>query len=223
MNPINVTVKSKKLDAGHAQWWLRLTNGSCRTFMYDTIYRPDVANITVVAELAAIWTALQQVRGYQWIEINSDNNETEAVITGFLYRQPPTGYEQTYCHFKYFLNKHDLMINPDPALRSMVSRILELNPAMRSRVRRASQLVTMGAVWRQRQGYSCWTKSHPENPYHIRRNSSGQWECNCPDSNAPTLTRNSSVQVCKHLLAAMMSYRCRSHAERVLSNLRKAA
>ena len=92
MNPINITVKSKKFDAGHAQWWLRLTNRSCKTFMCDTIYRPDTANITVMAELAAIWTALQQIRGYQWIEINSNNNETEAVLTRFLYHQPPTGY-----------------------------------------------------------------------------------------------------------------------------------
>ena len=117
------------------------------------------------------------------------------------------------------------MINPNVALYPMVSRILGLNPAMRSRVRRASQLVTMGAISRHpASGYSCWTKSHPENPYHIKR-SNGQWECNCPDSHAPTLTRNSSVQVCKHLLAAMMDFRLSEHAERVLDMvpIRKAA
>ena len=129
---------------------------------------------------------------------------------------------KVYRHFKYFIDKHDVMINPDVALRSMVLRILELNLAMRSRVRRASQLVTMGAVWRHRKsGYSCWTKSHPQNPYHIKR-SNGQWECNCPDSHAPTLTRNSSLQVCKHLLAAMMDFRLRQDAERVRQPLRTA-
>ena len=215
MKPIKITVKSKKFDAGHAQWSLKLTNGSSETLMCNTIYRPDAATITVVAELAAIWTALQQIRGYQWIEINSSNNESLAVITGFLYRQP-LGYENAYRHFKYFIDKHDLMINPDAALRPMVSRILELNPAMRSRVRRASQLVTMGAISRHpTSGYSCWSKSHPKQPYHIRRNrDSGLWECNCPDENAPIMMlgqagRMVELSVCKHLLAAMMSYRCR--------------
>ena len=227
MNPINITVKSKKLDAGHAQWWLRLTNGSCRTFMCDTIYREDVANITVMAELAAIWTALQQIRGYQWIEINSVNNETEAVFTRFLYRQPPIGYEDVYHHFKYFINKHDLMINPDVETSPMVSRILELNPAMRSRVRRASQLVTMGAISRHPiSGYRCWSKSHPEHPYHIKRNQeSGLWECNCPDENTPIMMLTQDNQMvelplCKHLLAAMMGYRLRQNARSVW---RKAA
>ena len=229
MKPIKITVKSKKFDAGHAQWSLKLTNGSSETLMCNTIYRPDAANITVVAELAAIWTALQQLRGYQWIEINSSNNETEAVLTRFLYRQPPTGYEQTYRHFKYFINKHDLMINPDPALRPMVSRILELNPAIRSRVRRASQLITMGAISRHpTSGYSCWSKSHPEHPYHIKQNQqSGLWECNCPDENAPImmLTRvgRTELPVCKHLLAAMMAYRLRLNAEAYHKTVRKAA
>lgn len=220
MKPIKITVKSKKLDSNRAQWSLSLTDSSCATYMCETIIRPRAANITVSAELAAIWTALQQIRGYQWIEINC-TNETEAVITGFLYLRPASGYKQAYRYFKYFCDKHDLMINPDRALSQMVTRVMELNPAMRSRVRRASQLVTMGAVWRHRKsGYSCWTKSHPQNPYHIKR-SNGQWECNCPDSNAPTLTRNSSMQVCKHLLAAMMSFRL--SAERVRPALRKAA
>ena len=226
MNPINITVKSKKFDANHAQWWLRLTNGPCRTFMCDTIYREDATNITVIAELAAIWTALRQIRGYQWIEINSSNNETEAVLTRFLYRQPPVGYESVYRHFKYFIDKHDLMINPDVALRPMVSRILELNPAMRSRVRRASELVTMGAISRHpTSGYRCWSKSHPKHPYDIKRNQeSGLWECNCPDENAPImmLTRvgRTELPVCKHLLAAMMAYRLRLN---VRDCLRRAA
>ena len=92
MKPIKMTVKSKKLDSNRAQWSLSLVDKECVTYMCDNIIREDATNITVVAELAAIWTALQQTRGYQWIEINSDNNETEAVITGFLYRQPPVGY-----------------------------------------------------------------------------------------------------------------------------------
>ena len=230
MNPINITVKSKKFDANHAQWSLRLIDGSCKTFMCDTIYRADAANIAVIADLAAIWTALQQIRGYQWIEINSINNETETVLTGFLYHQPPAHYENAYHHFKYFIDKHDLMINPDGALRPIVKTIMELNPAMRTRVRRASQLVTMGAISRHpTSGYSCWTKSHPEHPYHIKRNQqSGLWECNCPDENAPIMMlaqANQTVElpVCKHLLAAMMSYRCRQQNLRRVVPIRKAA
>ena len=223
MKPIKITVKSKEFDANHAQWSLSLTDSSCATIMCDTIYREDAENITVTAELAAIWTAFQQIRGYQWIKINS-SNEAASVLTGFLHHQPAVGYERSYRHFKHFIDKHDLMINPDRALHPMTMRVMELNPAMRSRVRRASQLVTMGAISRHhKSGYTCWTKSHPEHPYHIKRNESGQWECNCPDSNAPTLTRNSCVQVCKHLLAAMMSYRLGEHAERVRPLLRKAA
>jgi len=230
MKPINITVKSKKFDANHAQWSLRLTNGSCETLMCDTIYRSDAANIAVMAELAAIWTALQQIRGYQWIEINSNNNESLAVLTRFLYRQPPVGYEKAYRHFKYFIDKHDLMINSDVEVSRMVSRILELNPAMRSRVRRASQLVTMGAILRHpTSGYTCWSKSHPEHPYHIKRNEqSGLWECNCPDENAPIMIAGQAKQmvelrVCKHLLAAMMSYRCRQQNVRGVIPIRKAA
>ncbi len=194
-----------------------------------TIYRTDVANITVVAELAAIWTGLQQIRGYQWIEINSSNNETEAVLTRFLYRQPPVGYEKASRHFKCFIDRHDLMINPDVEASPMVSRILELNPAMRSRVRWASQLVTMGAISRHpTSGYTCLRKSHAKHPYHIKRNlDSGLWECNCPDENAPImmLTERQMVElpVCKHLLAAMMAYRLRQNAEVYHKTVRKAA
>ena len=230
MKPIKITVKSKKFDANHAQWSLRLIDGSCKTFMCDTIYRPDAPNITVMAELAAIWTALQQIRGYQWIEINSNNNESLAVLTRFLYRQPPTGYEDVYRHFKYFINKHDLMINSDVETSPMVSRILSLNPAMRSRVRRASQLVTMGAISRHpTSGYTCWSKSHPEHPYHIKRNGdSGLWECNCPDENAPIMMLTRAGQmvelpVCKHLLAAMMAYRLRQNVKAYHKTVRKAA
>ena len=78
MKPINITVKSKKY-AKSAQWLLRLTDGPCETLMCDTIRRPDAPNITVTAELAAIWTALQQIKGYQWIEINT-SNETATIL-----------------------------------------------------------------------------------------------------------------------------------------------
>lgn len=223
MKPIKITVKCKEFDKGSAQWSLSLTQDECATIMCDTIHRSDAQDITVTAELAAIWTGLQQIRGYQWIEVRCSNS-TGAVLTGFLFHQPElVGYESAYRHFKHFLDKHDLMINPDRALRPMTMRVMELNPAIRSRLRRASQLVTMGAVWkRYKSGYYCWTKSHPDHPYHIKRNESGQWECNCPDSNAPTLTRNSGVQVCKHLLAAMMEYRLREQGN-VRLPLRKAA
>ncbi|MGB0384734.1 MAG: hypothetical protein ACPGWR_07915, partial [Ardenticatenaceae bacterium] len=221
-----ITVKSKKYDCDHAQWSLKLTNGPCETLMCDTIRRPNANDITVVAELAAIWTGLQQIKGYQWIEINS-SNETAAVLNQFLYRTPPTGYEEAYRHFKYFINKHDYVINGHKALPPMVEQILRLNPEMRSRARRASQLVTMGAIRRHpTSGYTCWTKSHPQHPYHIRRNqNSGLWECTCPDEKAPTMTFNAhhqtvEVPVCKHLLAAMMTYRLRQTNKKVL---RKAA
>ncbi len=181
-----------------------------------------------MAELAAIWTALQQIKGYQWIEINS-SNETAVVLEQFLYRQPPTGYEKAYRHFKYFIKKHDYVINGRRALRPMVERILELNPEMRSRAKRASQLVTMGAISRHpTSGYTCWTKSHPTNPYRIRRNEqSGLWECTCPDENAPTMTikqahRTVELPICKHLLAAMMAYRLRQNV-RGATTVRKAA
>ncbi len=228
MKPINITVKSKKYDSHHGQWSLRLTDGPCETLMCDTIRRSGTPNITVVAELAAIWTALQQIKGYQWIEINS-SNETAVVLEQFLYRQPPTGYEKAYRHFKYFIKKHDYVINGRRALRPMVERILELNPEMRSRAKRASQLVTMGAISRHpTSGYTCWTKSHPTNPYRIRRNEqSGLWECTCPDENAPTMTikqahRTVELPICKHLLAAMMAYRLRQNV-RGATTVRKAA
>ena len=118
--------------------------------------------------------------------------------------------------FKYFINKHDYVINGRAALQPMVERILELNPEMRSRAKRACELVTMGAISRHpTEGYTCWTKSHPTTPYHIRRNqNNGLWECTCPDENAPTMTvkqrhRTVELPVCKHLLAAMMAYRLR--------------
>lgn len=223
MKPIKITVKSKRFDDDHAQWSLSLVDNSCETLICDNIYRPKVANITVSAELAAIWTAIQQIRGYQWVQINC-SRETAVVLKWFLYGQPPAEYETAYRHLSGYMARHDVMINPDGALHPMVSRVMELNPAMRSRVRRASQLVTQGAVWRHRKsGYNCWTKSHPKHPYHIKRGEGGQWECNCPDSNAPTLTREKDVQVCKHLLAAMMDFRLRKQAERVRQPLRKAA
>ncbi|MGB0383183.1 MAG: hypothetical protein ACPGWR_00035 [Ardenticatenaceae bacterium] len=220
-----ITVKSKKYDCDHAQWSLKLTDGPYETLMCDAIRRPNAPNITVMAELAAIWTGLQQVKGYQWIEINT-SSETAAVLNQFLYRQPPTGYEKAYRHFKYFINKHDYVINGSK-LQPMVERILDLNPAMHSRVKRASQLVTMGAIQKHpTSGYTCWTKSHPQHPYHIQRNqNSGLWECTCPDEKAPTMTFNAhhqtvSIPVCKHLLAAMMAYRLRQTNKKVL---RKAA
>ena len=235
MKPINITVKSKKYDSDHAQWSLKLTDGLCETLMCDTIRRPNTPDIIVTAELAAIWTALQQIKGYQWIEINT-SNETAAVLEQFLYREPPTGYEKAYRHFKYFIKKHDLVINGRRALRPMVERILDLNPEMRSRAKRATQLVTMGAISRHpTSGYTCWTKSHcltvnreDANPYHIRRNEqSGLWECTCPDENAPTMTikqahRTVELPVCKHLLAAMMAYRLRQNVRRP-TTVRKAA
>lgn len=58
MYPIKITAKSKEFDKGSAQWTLSLTIDSCATIMCDTIHRPDATNITVIAELAAIWTAL---------------------------------------------------------------------------------------------------------------------------------------------------------------------
>ncbi len=222
MKPIKITVKSQKLDTNRAQWSLSLVDNSCATIMCDNIHRPDAQDITVTAELAAIWTAFTQIRGYQWVQINC-SRETATVLKWFLYDQAPDGYDAAYRHLSGYMAKHNVMINPDSALDEMVSRVMELNPAMRSRVRRASQLVTMGAVWRQREGYNCWTKSHPKHPYHIKRGEGGQWECNCPDSNAPTLTREKDVQVCKHLLAAMMDFRATEHAERVRQPLRKAA
>ena len=147
MKSINITVKSKKYNSDHAQWSLKLTDGSCETLMCDTIRRPNTPfNFTVTAELAAIWTALQQIKGYQWIEINT-SNETATILEQFLYRQPPTGYEKAYRHFKYFINKHDYVINSSK-FQPMVKRILELNPEMRSRAKRACELVTMGAISR---------------------------------------------------------------------------
>ena len=106
--------------------------------MCDTIHRTGTQDIAVTAELAAIWTGLEQIRGYQWIEVRC-SNETAAVLTGFLFHQPElVGYESAYRHFKHFVNKHDLMINPDRALHPMTQRVMELNPAIRSRLRRAS-------------------------------------------------------------------------------------
>lgn len=157
------------------------------------------------------------------------------MLTRFLYRQPPIGYSSckhdadVYRHFKYFIDKHDLIINPDVETNPMVSRILELNPAMRSRVRRASQLVTMGAISRHpTSGYFSLRKSHPKHPYHIKRNlDSGLWECNCPDENASImmLTEKQTVElpVCKHLLAAMMAYRLRQNVKAYHKTVRKAA
>ncbi len=223
MNPIKITARSKELNDDHAHWSLSLTKNECATITCDTIHRADAPSITVVAELAAIWTAFQQIKGYRWVEIHC-SNETATILKWFNYGQPPAEYEAAYRHLSGHMAKHDVMVNPDSALSSITQRIMELNPAMRSRVRRATQLVTMGAVWRQRSGYNCWTKSHPENPYHIKRGEAGQWECNCPDSNAPTLVRNSDVQVCKHLLAAMMDYRLNANEERVqeVTPIRKA-
>ncbi len=222
MKPIKITVKSKRFDDDHAQWSLSLINGDSETYMCDNIYRPEAQDITVTAELAAIWTVFTQIRGYQWLEINCCN-ETAVVLKWFLYGQAPDGYDAAYRHLSGHMAKHNVMINPDSALGEMVASVMELNPAMRSRTLRASQLVTMGAVWRQREGYNCWTFSHPENPYHIKRGEDDQWECNCPDSNAPTLTRDDNTQVCKHLLAAMMDYRLRENAVHVRQPMRKAA
>ncbi len=223
MNTIKITVRSKELSENCAQWSVSLADNECATIMCDTIHRPDAKSITVVAELAAIWTAFTQIKGYRWIEVHC-SKETETVLKWFNYGPLKAGYEAAYRHLSGYMTKHDVMVNPDSKLHPMTMRVISLAPAMRSRVRRASQLVTMGAVWRQRSGYNCWTKSHPENPYHIKRNEGGQWECNCPDSNAPTLTRNSDVQVCKHLLAAMMLYRLGEQVERVreVTPIRKA-
>ena len=220
---IKITAKSRELDNDHAQWSLSLADEESATIMCDTIHRPDAQSITVIAELAAIWTACKQIRGYRWIEIHC-SRETETVLKWFNYGKPPVGYEAAYRHLSGYIVRHDVMVNPDRALYAMTQRIISLAPAMRSRVRRATQLVTMGAVWRQRSGYSCWTSSHPEHPYHIKRGEGGQWECSCPDSNAPTLARNSDVQVCKHLLAAMMDYRLNAFALHVreVTPIRKA-
>ncbi len=73
MKPINITVKSKKYDSHHGQWSLRLTDGPCETLMCDTIRRPNTPDIIITAELAGIWTALQQIKGYQWIEIRTSS------------------------------------------------------------------------------------------------------------------------------------------------------
>ena len=76
MNPIKITAKSQELDNDHAQWSLSLAENECATLMCDTIHRPAAPSITVYAELAAIWTACKQIKGYRWILVHC-SRETE--------------------------------------------------------------------------------------------------------------------------------------------------
>lgn len=214
MKLTDITVNARRLNRNTACWEASLKMGSLHTFMSDTLTRPR-GDVMVTAELAAIWTALQEIKGFHWIEINASPS-TAAVLSHFLRHELPEGYQTAYRHFEYFLRKHNFLIGSTGRPQStyfvpIMSRICKLNPELRSRALRAAQLVTIGAVSRHPvSGFQCWSKTHPLHPYRIIRSKTGEWSCTCPDDSPPMLT--DSQPVCKHLLAAMMTARLRQSA-----------
>ena len=207
MKLTRITVSAQQLNINTACWEASLKIGSLQTFWKSILTRPLASDIAVTAELAAIWTALQQIKGFHWIEINASPSAA-AVLSRFLRHELPEGYQSAYPHFERFLKKHRFLIGDSQSLVPMVSHILELNPELRSRALRAAQLVTIGAVSRHPDGgFRCWSKTHPLHPYRIKRDKTGLWSCTCPDDSRPKLT--DSQPVCKHLLAVMMMARLR--------------
>jgi len=212
MNPINITTIVSKLDASHASWTVKVNE-----LEYSGIYhvKDSGADSAVMAELAAIWTAFQEIKGYQWVQIDC-GKETAIVLKWFLYGKPPAGYEAAYRHLSGHMAKHDIMVNPDAWMVGNFAAIIDADPKFRTRIRRASQLVSMGAIWRHpKSGYSCWTKSHPHSPYHIKRADTGQWECSWPDAAPTKEIKEAQVPLCKHMWAAMMDYSLDANALRV--------
>lgn len=207
MKLTRITVSAQRLNRNTACWEATLEMQSLHTSFSGSLTRPLASDVTVTAELAAIWTALQQIKGFHWIEINASPSAA-AVLSRFLRYELPAGYETAYRHFERFFNRHRFLIGgserPSTYFVPMVSRILELNPELRSRALRAAQLVTIGAVSRHPvSGFQCWSKTHPLHPYRIHRDKTGEWSCTCPDDSRLKLT--DSQPVCKHLLAVMMT------------------
>lgn len=159
------------------------------------------------ASLGGIWLALRElddVRLYKCVVNLKVNQATREIISDFLWQNPSEELLDVYEHLRPLLRKHTILIPSHWTGIQPVELIDQMGQFwglshLRTRLPRAAQLVTMGALMRLTEHeWQVFSQTIPNGqPYSVTHNYSQgrqRWQCNCLDTNS----------ACKHILAVAM-------------------